>query len=156
MKTYIRFGLIFALVQTLFIAAEFLLGYHTEKIADLGGGQLVFMIIAISIMTWGLMYRKSELGGQLAYLDGVKMGWVVGLISGTIGVAVFQFYLLYVNPGFLELAADTMVEIGHLSVEDAAAQYAYPNYLVGMFIFSQVAGALTNVVVGLFLKTSWK
>lgn len=156
MKTYIRFGLIFSLVQTLFIAGEYLAGLHTDLIEYLGYGQFIFMIIAISIMVWGLNYRKEELGGKLAYTDSLLMGWVVGLVSGAIAVVIFQGYISYVNPEFFELAKQSAIDMQQMTTEEAEMQYAYPNYLVGMFIFSQVAGIITNAIAALFLKTSWR
>lgn len=156
MKTYIRWGLIFSIVQTLFIAAEYLVGLHTHNIEHLGYGQLTFMIIAITLMTLGLRARKNEMGGELSYLDAIKMGWVVGFVSGVIAVGVFQFYLSYVNPEFFDIAKVGAVEFHGLTQAEAEMQYAYPNYLYGMFFFSQVAGIFTNAIVALFMKTKWK
>lgn len=156
MKTYIRFGLIFSLVQTLFVLGEYFAGFHTDLIRYVGYGQLVFMFIAISIMVWGLSYRKNEMGGKLTYTDSILMGWVVGLISGAIAVVFFEGYLTYLNPEFFELSKAAAVEFHGMTQEEAELQYAYPNYLVGMFFFSQVAGIFTNAIAALFMKTSWR
>lgn len=155
MKTYVRFGIYFAAMQTIYIVCEYLLGLHTTYIDQMGYGQLIFIFLAIGMMSWGLIYRKRELGGRLPYLDGVLMGWIVGVVSGAIACVFFYFYLDYINPGFLERAIESTVRTGTYTQEEAEQMFTVPAYYYGMFIFSQLAGAGTNAVMGLLLKTSW-
>jgi hypothetical protein len=84
------------------------------------------------------------------------MGWVVGLVSGIIGVAVFLGYTSWVNPEFFEIGKAAAIKFQGMTEEQAAQQFSTPNYQIGMFVFSQVAGTLTNVIAGLFMKTKWK
>lgn len=156
MKTHIRWGIIFSIVQTIFIAAEYFAGLHTHNIKYIGYGQLVFMFVAVTVMVLGLKARKAELGGQLAYTDSLLMGWVVGFVSGAIGVAVFLGYISWVNPEFFELAKAAAVEFQGQTPEQAEQAFATPNYYIGMFIFPQIAGTLTNAIAALFMKTKWK
>lgn len=100
-------------------------------------------------MVLGLIYRKKELGGKLPYLDGIKMGWVVGIMTGIIGVIFFELYLTYLNPNYLELAHEHAISAGTITIEEADMQFAYPGFLTGMFFFPHVAGILTNAIVGL-------
>ena len=156
MKTFVRFGLLFAAMQTIYIVCEYLLGLHTTYIDQMGWGQLFFFPLAIGMMWYGLATLKKESEGNLAYLDGIKMGWVVGIVSGAIAVPFFMFYLCCINPDFLSLAIESTVRTGNYSQEEAENLFQVPSYYYGMFIFSQAAGILTNAILGLFMKTSWR
>ena len=54
------------------------------------------------------------------------------------------------------MAIESGVRTGNYSQEEAEQMFTVPGYYYGMFIFSQAAGIMTNAILGLFMKTSWR
>ncbi|MDA0904247.1 MAG: DUF4199 domain-containing protein [Bacteroidetes bacterium] len=152
MKLNLRFGLIFFVIQSLWILGEFALGWHTTDVDVTRSSQGLFFIPAVAVMTWGL-WAKKEADGFLAYRSALGMGAAVGLVVGALSVPFHLAYVKFLNPDFSANMIQGMVEAGQASFEQATEQFAMPRHLFGLLLFPVIAGTLTNAVAGAFLRT---
>ena len=155
MKLNLRFGLIFWTVQCAWILGEFALGWHTTDVDVTRGAQGIFFLPATAVMAWGLVARKRADGG-LSYLQSLGMGATVGLVVGVLSIPFHWAYTSFLNPDYVANMVQSMADTGTATLEEATAQFAMPGYAMGLLIFPVVAGIMTNAVLALFLKTSWR
>ena len=155
MKLNLRFGLIFWAVQSAWILGEFAMGWHTTDVDVTRGAQGWFFFPAAAVMAWGLLAHKRA-NQALTYLNGLKMGAAIGVVVGALSIPFHFAYTTFLNPDYTRLMVDSMVATGTATLEDATAQFAMPGYAVGLFLFPIVAGVMTNAILSLFMKTSWR
>ena len=156
MLTAFRFGVIFSLMQFVWIIGEYLVGLHTVYIAQHATWTNAVLVPSIAIMVWGLHARKAELGGEISYLQSLGQGLGVGVTVGILSVGVQYLFFTYINPNFFNDFIRYAVE-HHLTTQDAAeAYFNFTSYAVQGAVFAPVAGLMTNAVAGLFVKTRWR
>jgi hypothetical protein len=84
------------------------------------------------------------------------MGAAIGAVVGALSIPFHFMYTIFLNPDYTQLMVDSMVATGTATLEEATAQFAMPGYAVGLFLFPIVAGIVTNAILSLFMKTSWR
>lgn len=156
MATAFRFGVIFALMQFVWIIGEYLVGLHTVYIHLHPIYTNLVMLPSIAIMVWGLNARKSELGGSISYVQTLGQGLGVGLTVGVLSVAVQYLFFTFINPNFFNDFISYAVAHELMKLEAAEAYFNFTSYAVQGAIFAPIAGLATNAVAGLFVKTSWR
>jgi len=156
MLTAIRFGVIFSLMQFVWIIGEYLVGLHTVYIAQHATWTNAVLIPSIAIMVWGLHARKAELGGEISYLQSLGQGLGVGVTVGILSVGVQYLFFTYINPNFFDDFIGYAVDNQLANLDEAEAYFNFTNYAVQAAVFAPLAGFATNSVAGLFLKTSWR
>lgn len=156
MLTAIRFGVIFSLMQFVWIIGEYLVGLHTVYIAQHATWTNAVLIPSIAIMVWGLHARKAELGGEISYLQSLGQGLGVGVTVGILSVGVQYLFFTYINPNFFDDFIGYAVDNQLANLDEAEAYFNFTNYAVQAAVFAPLAGLATNSVAGLFLKTSWR
>lgn len=156
MLTALRFGIIFALMQFIWIIAEYLVGLHTTYIAQHATYTNLIMVPSVAIMIWGLFARRAELGGELSYLQALGQGLGVGVTVGILSIGVQYLFFTFINPNFFADFRAFAVEQGYMSLDAAETYFSLTNYAVQGAVFAPIAGLFTNSVAGLFLKTRWR
>ena len=81
---------------------------------------------------------------------------VVVLVVGLLSVPIHWAYTTFLNPDYTTNMIESMVATETATLEEATQQFAMPGYAFGLLIFPIVAGLMTNAILGLFLKTSWR
>jgi len=156
MATALRFGVIFALMQFVWIIGEYLVGLHTVYIHLHPTYTNLVMIPSIAIMIWGLHARKAELGGTLTYLQALGQGIGVGATVGVLSVGVQYLFFSFINPNFFDDFISYAVDHQLATLDAAEAYFNFTSYAVQGAVFAPIAGLATNAVAGLFVKTSWR
>ncbi len=156
MATALRFGVIFALMQFVWLIGEYLVGLHTTYINLHPTYTNLVLIPSIAIMIWGLFARKAELGGELTYLQALGQGLGVGTTVGILSVGIQYLFFTYVNPDFFADFIRYAVDNQLATLDAAEAYFNFTSYAVQGAVFAPIAGLATNAIAGLFLKTSWR
>lgn len=156
MATALRFGVIFALMQFVWLIGEYLVGLHTTYINLHPTYTNLVLIPSIAIMIWGLFARKAELGGELTYLQALGQGLGVGATVGILSVGIQYLFFTYVNPNFFTDFIRYAVDNQLATLDAAEAYFNFTSYAVQGAVFAPIAGLATNAIAGLFLKTSWR
>lgn len=156
MTTALRFGVIFALMQFVWIIGEFLVGLHTTYINLHPLYTNLVFFPAVAIMVWGLNARKAELGGELSYLQALGQGLGVGVTVGILSVGVQYLFFLFINPNFFNDFIRYSVDNKLMTLDQAEAYFNLTSYAIQGAVFAPILGVVTNAIAGLFIKTSWK
>ncbi len=156
MLTALRFGIIFALMQFIWIITEYLVGLHTTYIALHATYTNLILVPSVAIMVWGLFARRAEQGGELSYIQALGQGLGVGGTVGILSVGVQYLFFTFINPSFFSDFRTYSVEQGYMTVEAAETYFSLTTYAVQGALFAPVAGLFTNAIVGLLLKTRWR
>jgi len=156
MATALRFGVIFALMQFVWLIGEYLVGLHTTYINLHPTYTNLILIPSIAIMIWGLFARRAELGGELTYLQALGQGLGVGTTVGLLSVGIQYLFFTYINPNFFTDFIRYAVDNERATVEAAEAYVNFTSYAIQAAVFAPVAGLATNAIAGLFIKTSWR
>ena len=98
---------------------------------------------------------EFALGWHTTDVD-VTRGATVGLVVGVLSIPFHWAYTSFLNPDYVANMVQSMADTGTATLEEATAQFAMPGYAMGLLIFPVVAGIMTNAVLALFLKTSWR
>jgi hypothetical protein len=156
MLTALRFGIIFVLMQFVWIIGEYLVGLHTTHIQQHYLYTNLVMVPATAIMVWGLIARRDELGGELSYVQALGQGALIGVFVGIASIGVHYLFFTHINPNFFADFQRLAVTEGLMTREAAESYFSLSSYAWHTALFSPVAGLLTNAVAGLFLKTRWR
>jgi hypothetical protein len=156
MATALRFGVIFALMQFVWLIGEYLVGLHTTYINLHSLYTNLILVPSVAIMIWGLFARKAELGGDLTYVQALGQGLGVGATVGILSVGIQYLFFTYINPNFFADFIRYAVDNQLATLDAAEAYFNFINYAIQAAVFAPVAGLATNAIAGLFLKTSWR
>ncbi len=149
----IKWGILFAVIQLLWMLGERLAGLHDENIAMHAWVTNFFAIVAIAVYVVALIdKRKNGFGG--------KMTWKQGFISGLIITAVITIltpltqYITstVISPDHFENMINYTVENGIKSREEAEAYFNLKSYMIQSIIFAPVVGVVTSAIVAIFVK----
>jgi NADH:ubiquinone oxidoreductase subunit 3 (subunit A) len=149
----IKWGILFVVIQLLWMLGERLAGLHDENIELHAKVTNFFALIAIIIYVVALLdKRKNDLGG--------KMSWKQGFISGLIITAVVTLltplsqYLTsaVITPNHFENMISYTVETGNKTQEAAEAYFNLKNYMIQSIIFAPVVGIVTSAIVAIFTR----
>ncbi len=156
MLTALRFGIIFVLMEFIWIIGEYLVGLHTTHIRQHYLYTNLMMIPATAIMVWGLVARRDEQGGELSYTQALGQGALIGVVVGILSIGVHYLFFTYINPNFFVDFQRLAVLEGHMTREGAETYFSLSTNAWQSAVFSPVAGLLTNALTGLFLETRWR
>jgi Na+/H+-translocating membrane pyrophosphatase len=149
----IKWGILFAVIQLLWMLAERQAGLHDENIEHHALASNFFAIVAIIIYVFALLdKRKNDLSG--------KMTWKQGFFTGLIITAVVTFltpltqYLTstVITPNHFVNMISYSVETGKMTQEAAEAYFNLKNYMVQSLIFTPVIGIVTSAIVAIFTR----
>ncbi|MDB4582566.1 DUF4199 domain-containing protein [Draconibacterium sp.] len=149
----IKWGILFVVIQLLWMLGERVAGLHDENIEHHAKITNFFALIAIIIYVVALLdKRKNDLGG--------KMSWKQGFISGLIITAVVTLltplsqYLTstVITPNHFENMISYTVETGNKTQEAAEAYFNLKSYMIQSIIFAPVVGIVTSAIVAIFTR----
>lgn len=154
-KTEIKWGIIFVLTTLIWNFLEKSLGFHGENIAQHAVVSNFFMIPAFFIYVLGIREkRKKDLGGTMTF----KQGFIAGMII-TLVVTVFTPLTQYlvstvITPDYFQNMIDYSVEIETYTQEEAENVFNLQSYMVQSTLLAPAIGAVTSLLVALFMKKS--
>jgi len=157
---HLTYGIILAIATLLYIAAEFLLAARTSN-PILGTFTYLFAIVVpITILTIALKQRIF-LTGALTFLQSVKSGFLISLISGTItgiGTALIVYFSPTLISDYFTFVVVKMQEAGESqqAIDNAVSNltnlYTPSTQGVMMFISSITGGTAISAIIGLILR----
>ncbi|PQJ16053.1 DUF4199 domain-containing protein [Aureicoccus marinus] len=154
-KTEIKWGIIFVLTTLIWNFLEKSLGFHGENIAQHAVVSNFFMIPAFFIYVLGIREkREKDLGGTMTF----KQGFIAGMII-TLVVTVFTPLTQYlvstvITPDYFQNKIDYSVEIETYTQEEAENVFNLQSYMVQSTLLAPAIGAVTSLLIALFMKKS--
>ena len=153
LKIEIKWAIIFAVMQLLWMLLERLTGLHSLHIDKHATITNVIAIPAIAIYVFALLdKRKNFYQGIMTY----KQGFVSGLII-TLFVTVFSILTQYItskiiSPDYFPNVIKYMVNEGQMTQEAAENMFNLKSYIIQAPIGAFIMGLLTAAIVAIFTR----
>nr|WP_321356579.1 DUF4199 domain-containing protein [uncultured Draconibacterium sp.] len=149
----IKWAILFAVIQLVWMFGERIAGLHDENIAKHSVVTNFFAIVAIAVYVVALLdKRKNDFNG--------KMTWIQGFISGliiTLGVTILTPLTQYltvevITPHYFENMIDYTVEHGLKTPQEAAEYFNLKSYMAESIIFAPLMGLATSAIIAIFTR----
>ena len=153
-KIEIKWAIVFVVTLLVWSFLEKSFGFHDERIGDHPIVSMFFMIPAILIYVFALRQKKSQFyNGTISFGQVFKSGLIVSLIIALLNPGV-QYIISYViSPDYFANAIKHTVEGGFDTQENADAFFTYQSYVIQGIIWAILAGVISTLVIGLFIKS---
>jgi hypothetical protein len=154
-KTEIKWGIIFVLTTLIWNFLEKSLGFHGENIAQHAVVSNFFMIPAFFIYVLGIREkREKDLGGTMTFKEGFIAGMIITLVV-TVFTPLTQYLVsTVITPDYFQNMIDYSVEIETYTQEEAENVFNLQSYMVQSTLLAPAIGAVTSLLVALFMKKS--
>jgi hypothetical protein len=167
MKTYLTYGLIWALAGALLTFALFFLGFHSapEKLqAGQNIAMIVGLIICVASIVLGTRARRSDvpLSEPFGYGQALLSGVMITLFATLFGVMVNMIYMQMVNPGMNEVILQAQYakfeEMGMSGEQIEAAEQMTKRLMhpaiqaVMQFVIGVIVGSVVALITSIFLR----
>lgn len=149
----IKWGILFIVIQLLWMLGERLAGLHDENIELHATITNFFAIVAIAIYVVALLdKRKNSYNGKMTW----KQGFITGLIITavvTILTPLSQYIAsAVISPNHFANMISYTVENGKMTREAAEAYFNMKSYMIQSIIFAPVVGIVTSAIVAIFTR----
>jgi hypothetical protein len=153
MKREFRYGLITGTAMSLWVLAEFALGFHTTSPA-IGVYSGYFSILVPAVIIFSALREQQQFrGGILTFREGITVGFTVSLIAAALFTLFMVFYNTSINPGWI----DAMVEwqrrelILNGATDDQIGQFTEQHRRMNNTMGQAVMGFIGTTGLGVFL-----
>jgi hypothetical protein len=164
MKPELKFGLLGGAGVCLWMFGEYLLGFHTTRLAIGEYSGYFSSLVPLCTLTLLLRDRQREWGPFFNLYRGLRSGVVASLLTAIVVYCFLVVYNLQINPGWLERALAWKVEqmrLAHIPEETIRQQitfYRNANSPTGL-LYSTLAGLTllgSFFSVGISLVLIWR
>lgn len=149
----IKWAILFAVVQLVWMFGERLAGLHDENISKHAIATNFFAFVAIAVYVVALLdKRKNDFNG--------KMTWIQGFISGliiTLGVTILTPLTQYltvevITPHYFENMIRYVVENGLQTQEEAEGYFNLRSYMIQSVLTAPIMGLATSAIIAIFTR----
>ncbi len=151
-KLEIKWGVIFAAMQLIWITLEFAVGLHDKHISWHPTISNFIAIPSIIIMVLAIREKRAVLDGKItlgkAFLCGLGVSVIVAILSPLVQIIFFRL----INPNFFTSMIKHAIESGQATLEQTQANFNLSNYLMLGAIGSIVMGAITSLIIAAIIK----
>lgn len=154
-KIEIKWAIIFSIVGLLWMLLEKLSGLHSTYIDYHLYLTNLFAIPAIWIMVLALKDKKKRFyNGQMSYKQGLISGIVLSLFIALLSPLTQWITSYVITPEYFPNVIQRSVEIGYYkTIEEAKANFNYPNYAKQGAIFAFIMGIVTTAIAMIFIRS---
>lgn len=161
-KQEVKYGLIMGLALMIWIGLEFFFAKELKmpRLSD-ASSLLIFLVPMIAVYL-ALREKKRAAGNNLSYIEAIRCGLLIGLVSGLLA-SIFLVAYLYANPqiisGYVTYISEMMREAGQNeeAINDAITNltglYSPPMQGFFMLVGSMAITLIFSSIFGFFLKT---
>lgn len=153
----LKWGLIFVLMQIVWMSLEKFLGFHDERI-----DQHAIVTNLIAIPSFAIYYfalydkRKNYFGGYMNFMQ----GFISGLIITTLVTVCSPFVQILISelisPNYFANMISYSVEQGLMAQEAAEAYFNLESYLMQVVVGTPIMGLVTSLIFAVILKRKKK
>ncbi|MDP3149783.1 MAG: DUF4199 domain-containing protein [Ignavibacteria bacterium] len=152
MKTEIKFGLFFSAAQLFWLLFEFVFGLQTTYKNFHAVITNFFAVPAIVIMTYAILTKRNDLGGEITFLKTLLTGVYVSAVVAVISPVVILIFHYLINPHFFTDFQEYYVKIGKMSVQEAKNYFNLKSYILQGIFGALMMGTVTSLVVAAVIK----
>jgi hypothetical protein len=145
----LKWGGLLSLIGFVWVVMEFLLGFHSEKIAQHSTLTNLVLLPVMLVLHLALLEFKRITGPKTAFKH--MMIAAISITGVTVVLIPFLQWIFFtlINPDFFLNFKNFVVSTGKMTPQAAEGYFNLPNYLT----MSVVASVLTNLVVAAILSS---
>ena len=153
MRIELRWALIFAAMMIGWMTIEKLTGLHGPRIEQHAVYTNFVAIPAILLYVFALIdKRQKDYGGYMTYAQGLRSGLVITFLYAPMSVGVVFLSTQVISPEFFPNVIALVIKTNVMKPDEAAAYFNLNNYMISAFLGSLIMGAITSVLVALFVR----
>ncbi|MBK7171688.1 MAG: DUF4199 domain-containing protein [Bacteroidales bacterium] len=156
MKKYmieIKWGVLFAVMNLLWMMLEKSMGLHDEFIEKHATYTNLVAIPAIILYVVALLdKRKNDYNGVMTFKQGFISGLIITLVVTLLSPLTQYITSMYITPEYFNNVINYTVENGMLTKEAAEKQFNLNSYIIQGLLFAPVMGIATSLIVALFTQ----
>ncbi|MDZ4146649.1 MAG: DUF4199 domain-containing protein [Flavobacteriaceae bacterium] len=153
LKIEIKWAIIFAVMQLLWMLLERLTGLHSEHIDKHVIFTNFIAIPAIAIYVFALFdKRKNFYQGTMTYKQGFVTGFFITLFVTVFSIATQYITSTIISPDYFSNVIEYSVSEGKMTQEAAENAFNLKSYLIQAPIGALVMGLLTSAIVAIFTR----
>jgi hypothetical protein len=149
----IKWGILFIVIQLLWMLGERVAGLHDENIESHALVTNFFAVVAIAIYVVALLdKRKNSYNGKMTWKQGFYAGLFITAVV-TILTPLAQYVTsAVISPNHFTNMIAYSVENGKMTQEAAENYFNMKSYMIQSIIFAPVVGVVTSAIVAIFTK----
>lgn len=149
----IKWAILFAVIQLVWMLGERVAGLHDENIAKHAIATNFFAFVAVAVYVFALLdKRKNDFNG--------KMTWIQGFISGliiTLGVTILTPLTQYltvevITPHYFQNMIDYAVETGKQTQAEAEGYFNLRSFMIQSIMTAPIMGIATSAIIAIFTR----
>ena len=149
----IKWGILFAVIQLLWMLGERVAGLHDENIEHHAKITNFFALLAILIYVVALLdKRKNDFGGKMTWKQGFFTGLIITAVVTLLTPLTQYLTSMVISPDHFQNMIAYTVETGTKTQEAAEAYFNLKNYMIQSIIFAPVVGIVTSAIVAIFTR----
>lgn len=149
----LRWALVFALMMVGWMTMEKLTGLHGPRIEQHAIYTNFVAIPAILLYVFALINkRQKDLGGYMTYVQGLRTGIIITLLYAPLSVVVVYLSTQVISPEFFPNITAHVIKTNTMTPDVAAGYFNLNNYMISAFLGSLIMGAITSVIVAIFVR----
>ena len=153
LKIEIKWAIIFAVMQLLWMLLERLTGLHSEHIDKHAIFTNFVAIPAIAIYVFAILdKRKNFYQGLMTYKQGFVTGFFITLFVTVFSIATQYITSTIVSPDYFPNMIKYAVSEGKMTQEAAENMFNIKSYIIQAPIGAFVMGLLTSAIVAIFTR----
>jgi len=154
-KTEIKWALIFSIMVLIWMVLEKLSGLHSTYIDYHLYLTNLFAIPAIWVMVLALKdKKKKDYDGVMTYKQGLVAGIILSVFIALLSPLTQWVTSFVITPEYFPNVIQRSVELEYYdTVEEAAAQFNFKNYVIQGLIGALIMGILTTAIAMIFIKS---
>lgn len=154
-KLELKWAIIFSVMTLVWMWLENLSGLHSKYIDYHLYLTNLFSIPAIWIMVLALRDKKhSHYNGQITYVQGLVSGVILSIFIALLSPLTQWVTSYVIAPEYFPNVIKRSVELGYFkTVQDAEANFNYPNYATQGAIGALVMGIITTAIAMIFIRS---
>ena len=153
LKIELKWAIIFAVMQLLWMLLERLTGLHSDHIDKHAIFTNFVAIPAIAIYVFALLdKRKNFYQGVMTYKQGFATGFFITLFVAVFSIATQYITSTIISPDYFSNMIEYSVSEGKMTKEAAESAFNLKSYLIQAPIGAFVMGLLTSAIVAIFTR----
>ena len=151
-KIELKWGLIFAAMQLVWITLEFAFGFHDKHISWHPTVSNFIALPSIIIMVLAIRDKRAALNGKITFGTAFLCGLGVSVVVAILSLLVQLIFFRLINPNFFANFIKYAIENSKMTLEQAQANFNLTNYMVQGAIGAIIIGAITSLIIAAIIK----
>ncbi|HIN39997.1 MAG TPA: DUF4199 domain-containing protein [Flavobacteriales bacterium] len=153
LKIEIKWAIIFAVMQLLWMMLERITGLHSDHIDKHAIFTNFIAIPAIAIYVFALLdKRKNFYQGIMTYKQGFVTGFIITLFVTVFSIVTQYIISTIISPDYFSNMIEYAVSEGKMTQEAAENMFHLKSYIIQAPIGAFVIGLLTSAIVAIFTR----